>query len=450
MATIRIIGQIFAVVVFFSGTTFSTALAQSPATLQISADAETQQLLSRAETLLSGNDSKAAYALLSPHESDLAGNPYFDYLLGVAALDAGQISEAIMSLRRSLAVRPEFSGARMELARAYFETGNSAVARPLFVSLLDDQPPPGVRDVLEQYIRTIDASPAQLTSRFTRYAELFAGHDSNANGSTSEQQFMGFTLVPENLETDSPFAEVGAGFDWLIPKSTRFAWQLSARAAYRNNPDASFVDAAIVSGFAGVNWRRNAFFGRVGADGYWSSRDGDSNESYAGLDVVLGRQLSDRWDLTLGVRGGALRYDDSIEVLDVNRVLFTLGAAFRISSLARLNIEAIGGDDSEEHNGSPYGNSKAGGRISLSAPLGGSSQLYISAGGLTSDYDDLFFGESRQDTQLTSLLQLEFLDVFTPGLSIIPRVRYIDNDSDVSLYDYDRTEVGLMIRWVAQ
>ena len=35
----------------------------------------------------------------------------------------------------------------------------------------------------------------------------------------------------------------------------------------------------------------------------------------------------------------------------------------------------------------------------------------------------------------------------TDGLSIVPRLRYIDNDSDVSLYDWDRTEVGLLIRW---
>ena len=59
----------------------------------------------------------------------------------------------------------------------------------------------------------------------------------------------------------------------------------------------------------------------------------------------------------------------------------------------------------------------------------------------------LFFGAPREDTQLTSILQLEFRDVLTKGLTIAPRVRYIDNDSDVSLYDYDRTEVGLLFRW---
>jgi len=34
---------------------------------------------------------------LRAYESELAGNPYFDYLLGVAALDSGLMSEAILS-----------------------------------------------------------------------------------------------------------------------------------------------------------------------------------------------------------------------------------------------------------------------------------------------------------------------------------------------------------------
>jgi len=37
--------------------------------------------------------------------------------------------------------------------------------------------------------------------------------------------------------------------------------------------------------------------------------------------------------------------------------------------------------------------------------------------------------------------------VLTDGLTLAPRLRYIDNDSDVDLYTYSRTEVGLMIRW---
>ena len=426
----------------------ATAFAQQ--TLQVAASADTQSLLREAETLLANSESQRAYDLLAPRETALSGNPYYDYLLGVAALDSGRINAAILSLRRAVAGAPQFSGARMELARALFEAGDTGAARPLFVALLDEDPPPGVRDVLNRYIYAIDTQPGRIPSRFAPYAELFAGYDSNANGSTDDQQFLGFTLSPENQATDSAFIEGAAGFDWTVPRSARHAWQLGARASYRNNPDASFVDSGVVSTAGGLTWRSGSVFGRASLDAYWASRDGDSNESYGGVDLLLGRQLNERWDLSVGIRGGALRYDDSIEVLDVNRTLYTLGASYRFASRGRFRIEAIGGSDAEQQSGSPYGNSKSGVRASLSVPLGDTNYLYASLGSLKSDYDGLFFGLPREDTQLTSILQIEFRDVITDGLTIAPRLRYVDNDSDFGLYNYQRLEGGLMIRWVAK
>jgi len=426
----------------------ATAFAQQ--TMQVGASADTQVLLREAEALLANNESQRAYDLLAPRETALSGNPYYDYLLGVAALDSGSSNEAILSLRRAVAGAPGFSGARMELARALYEAGEAGEARPLFVALLDEDPPPGVRDVLNRYIYAIDTRPGRMPSRFAPFAELIAGYDSNANGSTDDQQFLGFTLSPENVETDSAFIEGAAGFDWIVPQNARFTWLLGARAGYRNNPDASFVDSGTVSTVAGMNWRSGSVFGRAGLDAYWSSRDGESNENYGGIDLLLGRQLNEYWDISVSVRSGALRYDDAIETLDVNRTLYTLGTSYRFASRGRFSIEAIGGSDDAQQSGSPYGNSKAGGRLSLGVPLGDSNYLFASVGSLESEYDGLFFGLPREDTQLTSILQLEFRDVFTDGLTIAPRLRYVDNDSDFGLYDYQRLEGGLMIRWVAK
>jgi tetratricopeptide (TPR) repeat protein len=439
-------GTLFTAMAIVGGMTTSVT-AQQADTIQVAADEQTQTVLRDAQSLLAAGQSDRAYSLLMPHEAALAGNPYYDYLLGVAALDSGRTSEAVFSLRRSLAVEPGFSGARMELARAYFESGNRDLARPLFVQLLTEDPPPAVNTVINDYIRAIDARPAIQRSRWNPYLELFVGHDDNANGSTSDQDFLGFMLSPNNVKTASSFAEIAAGLDWYKPANSQFAWLMNLKASHRSNPDASFVDASILSGLFGANWQRDAWFGRAAVEAYWGSRDGSYNESYAGLDLLFGRRLGQHWDLTLGLRGGGLKHRDFLEVLDVNRVLYSLGTSYRFDNSARINVQAIGGNDSEQQQGSPYGNSKAGGRISLSAPVGARSLLYASLGSLTTDYDGLFFGESREDQQLTGLLQLEFRDVLTKGLMFVPRVRYIDNDSDVDLYTYDRLEYGLIIRW---
>ncbi len=437
----------FLACLLFAGLTPAT---HAQDTLQVAASTDEQQFLADAESILATGQSQAAFTLLLTRERELAGNPYFDYLLGVAALDSGQYSEAIFSLRRALEVSPGFSGARMELARAYFDSGNAGLARPLFVALLDESPPAPVRTVINQYIASIDATPSLPTGSLRYSFDITAGYDSNANGSTDDQQFMGFMLSPDNLKTESPFMEAGAALSWSKPENTQFGWYAGGRAAYRHNPDADFVDSGIVSGNAGMNWQRGRYFGRAGVDGYWATRNGDPNDTYLGLDALFGSRVSDRWDLTFGLRGGALRYDDAIDTLDVDRILYSGGLQYRFGSPGNIGFEIIGGNDSEKQAGSPYGNSKLGGRITLYLPISERGTLYAYTGSLTSDYDGLFFGTPREDTQISALLQITYQDVGIEGLSLTPRIRYINNDSDVALYDYDRTEVGLQLQWMPQ
>ena len=430
------------------------ALALSPvgllhaqATMQIVDSNDAGDLYLQAESLLAAGHTRNAYELLRAYESELSGNPYFDYLLGVASLDSGHINAAILSLQRAATAAPDYSAARMELARAHYEAAEYGTAQAMFAALLDEDPPPAVREIISGYINAIDARPSAPPTRFSPYGELFTGHDSNANGSTENEQFLGFTLSPENLATDSMFFEAAAGFDWSLPRSTNFGWFVGARASYRDNPDAPFVDAGVVSGLLSMNWRNGAFFGRVGIDAYTASRDGESNETYGGANVLLGRSFGDRWDLSLAIRSGALNYDESIDVLDVTRTLYTLAASYRLATRGKLSVEAIGGNDDARENGSPYGNSKTGGRIAITTGLGEKTYLTATIGSLTSDFDGLFFGAAREDRQTTSLLQFEFHDVWTKGLTLAPRLRYIDNESDIDLYTYNRTEFGLMIRW---
>ncbi len=416
-------------------------------TIRLANSSDARDLYQQAEILLADGRTFNAYELLRSYEPDLAGDPYFDYLLGVASLDSGRTGEAILNLQRAAAAAPDFAGARLELARAYYESGEYSEARLMFVALLGENPPPAVHDAIRGYINAIDSRSQAAPSQFSPYGEFFAGHDNNANGSTDDQQFLGFALSPENQATKSSFFEVAGGFDWSLPRTSGFGWLLGARASYRENPNADFVDSGIVSGLSGANWRGAAFFGRAAINAYVASRDGDANENYAGIDLLLGRNLNDRWDLSFAVRSGTLRYDDSIQVLDVNRSIVTVMTSYRIAPRARLSFEVIGGSDSEQENGSPYGNSKFGGRVALATPIGEASTLFASAGSLTSDYDGLFFGAAREDQQTSALLQLEYRNVWVDGLTLAPRLRYVDNKSDVDLYTYDRTEIGLLIRW---
>ena len=89
------------------------------------ADAATDEALS----LLDSGKGKAAWELLEPQESARAGEPLYDFLLGLAALEIGQNTRAVFALERVLAMEPDNVRARAEIARAYLALGEAETAR---------------------------------------------------------------------------------------------------------------------------------------------------------------------------------------------------------------------------------------------------------------------------------------------------------------------------------
>jgi tetratricopeptide (TPR) repeat protein len=422
----------------------------NPATIavEVALTDEQRSLLGRAEALIQAGDGAQAYALLAPHEAELAGNALYDYWLGVAALDSGMRGEAVFSLRRVLAVAPGFSGAALELARAYFESGNPELARPLFEQLLNEQPPEPVREAIAEYLNAIDRGVARGPSQLTAFVDGALGHDSNANGSTDAQRFLGFTLDPRNVEADSAFAEVGAGLDWLRVRGSRLAWVGRLRGGQRHNPDASFIDSTLLSGLAGFAWQRRGTYGNAAFETYSSALDGDPNETYTGLRMMAGGALAgSAWHLVGDLRVGALRFDADLDVLEVDRTIAGLALVRRFDRGRSVTLQAIAGGDAERQESSPFGNSKSGARIAVDFPVDDDLGVVASWGTLDSDYDGAFFGAARKDTQSSLVVEVTWRDAGVRGLDLGPRVRVIDNESTVALYAYDRTEIGLTFRY---
>ena len=63
--------------------------------------------LARAQALIEAGKPAEAYALLEPLEASYAGEPAFDYLYGVAALDSGQALRAVFALERVVDTKPD-------------------------------------------------------------------------------------------------------------------------------------------------------------------------------------------------------------------------------------------------------------------------------------------------------------------------------------------------------
>ncbi len=64
---------------------------------------------------------------------------------------------------------------------------------------------------------------------------------------------------------------------------------------------------------------------------------------------------------------------------------------------------------------------------------------------MSTDYDGRFFGDRRRDDLFAATVSLDFQNFPAARWSVAPRVRYMKNDSNISLYGYDRVEAVVTI-----
>lgn len=142
--------------------------------------------LARAEALSRGGRADLAYALLQPLVATRAGDPAFDFILGVAAVDSGHSAEAIVALQRVAAIQPGNAAARAELARAYALAGDIDTARREFDTVLGDPTlPDPVRQRFVGILAGLDRTIGGGGTDVSGFVEGGIGYDSNVNSATN-------------------------------------------------------------------------------------------------------------------------------------------------------------------------------------------------------------------------------------------------------------------------
>ncbi len=148
-----------------------------------------QDVMREAAALQRARRTRDALSLLTAYENEFAGDPNFDYQLGIAALDAGQPSAAQQALERAVLVRPDFAGAWIDLALAHARLGEAETALQIVAHIESSfEVPLPLREQLQNLraelaaprLRAEWAANSLLGSR-SGYLQLSAGRDSNAN-----------------------------------------------------------------------------------------------------------------------------------------------------------------------------------------------------------------------------------------------------------------------------
>ncbi len=421
--------------------------------LCLSLTAAADAITDRAKALLQRQDAQAAYKLLLPLEPQRAGDPEYDYLLGIAALDAGDPERAVFALERVLALQPDNLQARAEIARAYMAMGERDAAKREFEAVRARQVPAEVRATIDRFLSAIAAAER---TRLDRYLELTFGYDTNVNSATGMSTIAipalgaaAFALSPSLREQDNGFLNLAAGINFT--RKLDLSWSLVGgfSGVVRQNLSTSSFNTDTIDGSLGVRFTRGLNAITVGYQGQYFAVDTTTYRTTSGVVGQWQHSFDERTQATIFGQHAALRYEtQGVRNADRSIIGVAYAKAFSGEYSPALFLSLYGGEEKEVNELFPHlGHKPVGARLGGQWRLGGGWSLTGSVSYERREYGgtEPLFLVQREDKQTDVNLGLSYL--WRPGTTLLVQAAHTTNSSNVVLNDFDRTVVSYSARF---
>ena len=404
------------------------------------------------KALILSGQAQAAYEQLTPHILEQAGDADFDYILGLAALQSGHPDEATLAFERALAVRPDMLGARLDMARAYFELGNHDLAKQEFEELQKLEPPAEAEKVMQKYLQSIKSTSSP--SAWTAFVEATIGHDSNVNDAGDANVFIpvfGGTVTLDSASVESPdefaqFRVVARGTHKInLAMSAYGSLDLKTRSHTTTNSFNTRQGA-----FAGgLQTTRGKHTLKAGVNFIRSTLDGSDYRDVVGVTGEWAFALDPKNTIGAFVQRNEIRYqDDSDASEDSDLSLLGLSWTTATDTFGDTLISAsvFAGYDKALEDRLDGSRKIAGARVAVQHKLNARTRLYASAGLQQSHYkqENSLFLDKRDDEQWDATLGVNWQ--YRKKWVINPYISYVQNDSNIEIDEFDSTEVGLTVR----
>lgn len=404
-------------------------------------------LLDDARARLSRRDAAGAYALLAEAEPQRAGDARFDYLLGVAALDAGQVTRAIFALERVVQSQPDNSLARAELGRAYLAAGDSAAAREQLRLARGGELPAEASAAIQRVIGLIDQVAPPAGPRLSAYLEIGAGYDSNVNSATQQGEFaipafggILFQTAPENRRRHDLVLAAAGGINAETALSP--TWKAVVAAHLRATVDRVVhdMDTVFFDGTAGLRHTQGSQSQLIALQNGSAWVGGSLYRTASGLGAQWQFQLDAASQASLFGQWSRQSYAGQSE-RNTDRSLLGLGYARQSAGSAPL---LYGSAYAVRERPRPaalahFGHHGAGLRLGLEQQLGAAVTAFAEwqYEGRRYGGSEPFFDVARRDRQNDVAAGLRW--TADPRWQLIAQARHVRSASNVVLYDYSRS-----------
>lgn len=417
------------------------------------AHAEVDALVRESLALAEQGKAQQAFDQLAAVESQRAGDPDFDTVLGIAANETGQFTRAVFALERVLTVQPGNSRARAELGRALFSLGDNPSARQVLQETKRDSIPPEAARKIDEFLQAIDRNEEAARSSIRGYVEASVGRDSNINSGPSNGNVavpalggLVFTLGPAGTKLKDSFYSVGAGISGRLVIDPRLSLIANASGNYRFNNDYNDFDTNQFDVSAGASYRvdKDEFTAVAQAGTFSADNRGVRDQRGVVGEWTHRPDTASQWTTYLQL--STLRYPGQ-NLRDAER--YVLGSSYaRAFSGGLLAFGGLyAGTENERAANVPHlGHRLVGVRAGLQQALNADVDVFANMGYEERRYGgaDPLFLVTRRDRQSTLNLGLTWV----PYVSwrVTPQLSLLSNSSNIAISDYSKRVLSVTVR----
>lgn len=421
--------------------------------------AATPEQLQQAQALLSAEQPAQALGILEAAHSPVTASTQEFFLLGVAAKQAGQHSRSEGYFRAALQREPNAGRIRLELAEVLYHQGKLDDSRAELVAVRAMNPPEQVRQNIDGFIAQVDQARANPNARprgpqknWNAYITVGLTSDSNVNaGPDTGTVFLyglPFTLSPAAQETQDTALFVRTGISHQTQLDNGVLWRSSANLSFTNYFEADAYDTTNLSVSTGPSFKLSDQLMLSVPITYNVQRYNEQGSWYSqswGIAPRFQYAAQDNLQFYLDTSLSRKRFNDNG---DRDLTAFTFNPSLNFQPNENGNI-AVGLQYGRENSGLDiYSNDVRGVYIGYQHVFREQGiRASITASYISTEFDGIqaAYTEAREDVSRKLSASVTYTIPEMDGLSLLGSVSYQDNESNLEINNYERTNLSLSL-----
>ena len=430
----------------FTLVSISGLLASAPASALVSKDVQNHSI-----SLMKQHKAHEAYLLLNKQKKT---SPQDWFLFGMAAKQSGDLLATKHAMQKVIRLDPQRSHrAKLELATAQFALEQTDDARRLLNEVKADNPPDNVRQNIDRFLSLIGDKNCHTNNnqRWCANASASVIYDSNVNNATTADSIIMFGLpfdLSDDAQAQSDTAiRVGANFDHIITISDKVAWQSAFSINFTDYSTLDRYDVLQLLASTGAVYQLNPktlLSVPITAEAVAFTDRGELFSTTFGVSPQLRYKIDEKVSLNLNASISRRHFNNNGD-RDTTSYSFSPSLDFSACDNGTFRIGgSIGRDDSGIDIFSNDNWQLSG---SLFCSLGEGLALSVFGSYGQSDYDqrEAAFTEAREENTRSIGANLRYENAEN-GWDITLGGTYTENDSNLTLYTYDRFQGTATIR----